>query len=44
MWSEKATPAVKYFSFAAIQYFYSKHTVLNADRAKCPANLITAGA
>lgn len=33
-WSEKATPAVKYFIFAAVQYFYSKHTFLSADRAK----------
>lgn len=33
-WSEKTTPTVKHFSFAAIQYFYSKHTFLSADRAK----------
>lgn len=43
-WSEETTPAVKYFRFAAIWYFYSKHTFLSADRAKWPANLITASA
>lgn len=44
-WSEKTTSAVKCFSFAAIRYFfYSKHTFLSADRAKWPANLITASA